>query len=98
MKKKKKNKKKIEDHPKEIIKKSYSTDFYLFLKIVIIALIFTCFGLYIGRKLFLQRKRKINELIDGYFQYNSGVKSDKDKKVKKKDINNFSSIEMSNKI
>ena len=83
---------------KEINNSSYSKDFYLYLKIWIIALIFTCFGIYIGRKLFLQRKRKVNELVDDYYQYNSGTKSDQDKNVKNKVENNFSSIEMSNKI
>ena len=47
----------------------YSNKIFLYIIIIIIALIFTCFGLYIGKKIFFQKKRKANELIDDNYEY-----------------------------
>ena len=48
----------------KIKQKPFTKNIYIYLEITIIALVFTCFGLWIGRKLFIQRKRKLNELVD----------------------------------
>jgi len=71
-------------------------DSSLYIKIIIIALIFTGLGLYIGKRLFFQRKKKANELTDDYYEYDSGDNKD----IKKDDKNNksFTSIEMKSKL
>jgi hypothetical protein len=69
-------------------------DSSLYIKITIIALVFTGLGLYIGKRLFFQRKKKANELADDYYEYDSGDNKD----IKKDDKNNKStSIEMKSK-
>ena len=79
--------------------KFFIKDKNLYLQVIIIALIFTCLGLYIGRKLFLQRRKKINELIDDYYQYNLESNSNIDKEIKKKcESSSYTSIEMHSKI
>ena len=60
--------------------------------IVFICLIFTCCGLFIGRKLVMQRRKKMNELIDDYYQYDSN-----DKKEKQKNDENIIKKELSPK-
>ena len=58
------------DNEKKDDEKSwYSNKIFLYIIIIIIALIFTCFGLYIGKKIFFQKKRKANELIDDNYEY-----------------------------
>ena len=47
----------------------YSNEIVLYIVIIVIASIFTCFGLYIGKKIFFQKKRKANELIDDNYEY-----------------------------
>ena len=37
--------------------------------IILIASIFTCLGLIIGKKIFFQKKRKANELIEDNYEY-----------------------------
>ena len=70
-------------------------DSSIYIKILIIALIFTGLGLYIGKRLFFQRRKKANELTDDYYEYDSGDNKD----IKKVDKNNKStSIEMNSKI
>ena len=60
----------INDNEKKDDEKSwYSNKIFLYIIIIIIALIFTCFGLYIGKKIFFQKKRKANELIDDNYEY-----------------------------
>ena len=82
------------DGKKNDISKKIS--FYIII-LVMIALIFTCFGLFIGRRIFFSRKKKVNELIDDYYQYNK-EKKDKNKKEEKINENTFTSIEMNSKI
>ena len=64
--------------------------------IIITALIFTFFGLCIGRKLVMLRRKRVNELIDDYYQYDSNEKkSDKaQKEEESKDNIKFSPKEM----
>ena len=42
---------------------------YIYIIIVIVALIFTGIGIFIGKKLFFQKKRKANELVDDNYKY-----------------------------
>ena len=76
--------------------KDGQADSSLYIKIIIIALIFTCLGLYIGKRLFFQRKKKANELTDDYYEYDT----EDNKDIKKEDKNNksFTSIEMKSKL
>jgi len=46
-----------------------SNKIVLYIMIFVIALFFTILGLYIGRKIFFQKKRKANELIDDNYEY-----------------------------
>ena len=64
--------------------------------IIITALIFTFFVLCIGRKLVMLRRKRVNELIDDYYQYDSNEKkSDKaQKEEESKDSIKFSPKEM----
>ena len=79
--------------------KIFISDKNLYLKIIIIALIFTCLGLYIGRKLFLQRRKRTNELTDDYYQYDAEINSNNKKEIKKNYQNSsYNSIEMYSKI
>ena len=84
---------------KKTNKKFFINDKNLYLEIIIIAIIFTYLGIYIGRKLFFKRRKKINELIDDYYQYDSETNSNIDKeKTKKCEKNAYTSIEMYSKI
>ena len=65
--------------------------------IIFIALIFTCFGIFVGKRIFFSRRKKTNELIDDYYQYNSENK-EKNKKEDNKNENTFTSIEMNSKM
>jgi len=47
----------------------HSNKIVLYLMIILIASIFTCLGLIIGKKIFFQKKRKANELIDDNYEY-----------------------------
>ena len=86
------------EEPKSISQKPFTRNIYFYLEIVIIALIFTCLGLWIGRKIFIQRKRKLNELIDDYYQYESESKKSINEKEKIKGKNTYTSIEMNTRI
>ena len=55
-----------------------NTLFYIL--IILISLVFTCFGLSIGRKLVMRRRKKMNELIDDYYHYESGDKKENQSK------------------
>ena len=93
-----------EEKEKEDIEKNininrnpFSNNMYLNIFIIIIAVLFTLLGLYIGKRLFFSRKKKINELVDDYYQYDS-----EDDKSVKKDVNEdkkeYTSIEMNSKL
>jgi hypothetical protein len=81
-------------------KKTYENNIILYIEIIGIALIFTCFGICIGKRIYYRRKNKVNELIDDYYQYNSDVEKNKENKEKngKNTKNNYNSIEMSCKL
>ena len=61
---------------------STSKSYLIYLLIVIVALIFTIVGLLIGKKIFFMRRKRANELVDDYYQYDT----------EKKDIKNDNSI------
>ena len=90
----------LEEEDESIInntnKSTKNASFYIL--IVIIALVFTCCGLFIGRKLFFLRRKKINELIDDFYQYDSKQNKENHKKEENKVGKTFSSIEMKSKI
>ena len=56
---------------KEKKKNIFSNHIIGYIKIILIALIFTFLGLYIGKKIYLKRKKLANELIDDDYQYDS---------------------------
>ena len=97
-----KNEKEINEEKKEqkiieeINKKNngnyFTKDFLGYVKIIIIALIFTIVGLIIGKKIFAMRKKRANELIDDYYQYDS------EKKDIKNDNLTSTNIEMNSKL
>ena len=97
-----KNKKEIKEEKKEqkIIEEInnknngnyFTKDFLGYVKIIIIALIFTVVGLIIGKKIFAMRKKRANELIDDYYQY------DTQQKDIKNDNLNSTNIEMNSKL
>ena len=76
--------------------KSKNISYYI--GVIIIALIFTCFGIYVGKKIFFSRRKKINELIDDYYQYNSDKKEIIKKEDDKNKKNTFTSIEMNSRM
>ena len=43
----------------------------LYIIIVIISLLFSCCGIFIGKRKFYPRERKSNEFLDDYYQYDS---------------------------
>ena len=71
---------------------------YLYIIIIIIALIFTCIGLFIGKKIFFIRRKKMNELFDDYYQYNSNDKGNNNNQKLNKDNATYTSIEMNSKL
>ena len=70
----------------------FTKDIFGYIKIIIIALIFTIVGFIIGKKIFAMRKKRANELMDDYYQYES-------KKIDiKKDYLPSTNIEMNSKL
>ena len=70
----------------------FTKDIFGCIKIIIIALIFTIVGLIIGKKIFAMRKKRANELMDDYYQYES------EKIDIKKDNLPSANIEMNSKL
>ena len=68
-------------------KESFPKIIYLY---IFIGIIFSLLGIYIGKKLFMSRKKKLNELVDDYYQYDT----ENDKSIKKDDKIENISIEM----
>ena len=64
-----------------------------YIKIIIIALIFTLVGILIGRKIFKMRKQRANELMDDLYQYDS-----EEKDIKNKNLNSSANIELNSKL
>ena len=73
-----------------------NTLFYIL--IILISLGFTCFGLYIGRKLVMRRRKKMNELIDDFYHYDSSDKKENQNKNDNKIKDELSPKEMEIKI
>ena len=78
--------------------KIFLKNIYLYIIIIIIALIFTCIGLFIGKKIFFIRRKKMNELFDDYYQYNSNDKGNNNNQKLNKDNATYTSIEMNSKL
>jgi hypothetical protein len=57
---------------------------------IFIGIIFSFLGIYIGKKIFMNRKKKLNELVDDYYQYDT----ENEKGIKKDDKSENISIEM----
>ena len=70
----------------------FTKDIFGCIKIIIIALIFIIVGLIIGKKIFAMRKKRANELMDDYYQYES------EKIDIKKDYLPSANIEMNSKL
>ena len=67
------------------------------IKIIVVAIIFTVVGLYIGKKVFFPRRKRANELVDDYYQYDS-EKKDGNKMDINSEKNNSTVIEMNSKL
>ena len=78
-------------------KNTFTKNIQLYIIIVIIALIFTCVGLYIGKKIFFPKFKKAKELTDEYYEYDSKENYNK-KEGKNENNKSFSSIEMNSKL
>ena len=80
------------------INEDFSKTFYFYIIIIIVGIIFTCFGLYIGKKIFFQKYKVAKELTDdNYYDYDS----EKNKNIYKKTNKNntkYTSIEMNSKL
>jgi len=68
------------------INNNKNKDFLVYIKFIIIALIFTIVGLIIGKKLFFMRKKRANELADDYYQYDTEQKDIKNDNLKSANI------------
>ena len=81
-------------------KSNISKNIPLYLIIVVVSLIFTCFGIYIGRKLFFPKFRKAKELTDteDYYEYDSQDINSNEKERNNKSKQNYTSIEMNCKL
>ena len=71
-----------EDQIKNNTKKN-TKNILFYILIIFISFVFSSFCLFIGRKLVMSRQKKMNELIDDYYEYNTNDK----KEIKKKDVN-----------
>ena len=69
-----------------------------YILIVFASLVFTCFGLFIGRKLVLPRRKKVNELIDDFYQYDSNDKKENLKNDENNGEKELSPKEMESKV
>ena len=52
---------------------------YTYIIIIVVALIFTGLGLFLGKKIFYPRKKRANELLDDNYQYESEVNKENNK-------------------
>jgi len=52
---------------------------YIYVIIIVVALIFTGLGLFLGKKIFYPRKKRANELLDDNYQYESEVNKENNK-------------------
>ena len=58
------------------IKNSTEKTTLFYILIIFISLVLTCCGLYIVRKLVRPRRKKMNELIDDFYHYDSDNKNE----------------------
>ena len=75
----------------------FTSDIIGNIKIILVAIIFTVVGLYIGKKVFFPRRKRANELVDDYYQYDS-EKKDGNKMDINSEKNNSKVIEMNSKL
>ena len=75
----------------------FTSDIIGNIKIILVAIIFTVVGLYIGKKVFFPRRKRANELVDDYYQYDS-EKKDGNKMDINSEKNNSTVIEMNSKL
>ena len=73
---------------KEINSINNNSNLYIYIIIIVVALIFTGVGLYIGKKIFNQRKKRANELLDDNYQYESNINKENDKNKQNEIIDN----------
>ena len=72
----------------------FTKDILGYIKIILIALIFTVVGLIIGKKIFHMRKKRANELVDDYYQYDAEQKDIKNNN----NLDSTTNIEMNSKL
>ena len=94
----------IEEEEEKIIEKINSSNKTFFsndtignIKIILVAIIFTVVGLYIGKKIFFPRRKRANELVDDYYQYDSEKKAANEMDINA-EKNNSTIIEMNSKL
>ena len=78
-------------------KNFFSNDAIGYIKIIVVAIIFTVVGLYIGKRIFFPRRKRANELVDDYYQYDSEKKDGNKMDINTKK-NNSTVIEMNSKL
>ena len=81
----------------EVDKNYFEKNTSYYISIVIVGLVFTCIGLYIGKKLFFPKYKKAKELSDGFYEYNDEGNNHNTKKeiIKNK---SYTNIEMNSKL
>ena len=78
-------------------KNFFSNDTIGYIKIIVVAIIFMVVGLYIGKKIFFPRRKRANELVDDYYQYDSEKKNGNKMDINT-EKNNSTVIEMNSKL
>ena len=78
-------------------KNFFSNDAIGYIKIIVVAIIFMVVGLYIGKKIFFPRRKRANELVDDYYQYDSEKKNGNKMDINT-EKNNSTVIEMNSKL
>ena len=90
-----KKEKKVDKEEQKIINEineGNNKNIFSYILIILIAFIFTVVGILIGKKLFLMRRKRANELTDDFYQY------DAEKKDIKNELINGTKIEMKSKL
>ena len=75
----------------------FKNDSFGYIKIIVVAIIFTVVGLYLGKRIFFPRRKRANELVDDYYQYDS-EKKDKSIMGINTEKNSPTIIEMNSKL
>ena len=92
-----KEEEKIIEKIKSSNKNFFSNDAIGYIKIIVVAIIFMVVGLYIGKKIFFPRRKRANELVDDYYQYDSEKKNGNKMDINT-EKNNSTVIEMNSKL